>query len=61
MAKQEVFYAVVEKDGRGCVSLIHDRYTEVKAIFPDKKKAQKVINNYPDKGLRIVEVRISTL
>ncbi|MFN0341064.1 hypothetical protein QA025_gp60 [Salmonella virus VSe101] len=61
MSKSAVFYAVVEKDSLACVSLIHERYGEVKAIFPDKEKAQKVIDNYPDEGLRVVAVHISTL
>ncbi|HFW5621149.1 TPA: hypothetical protein ACIB1G_002641 [Salmonella enterica subsp. enterica serovar Saintpaul] len=61
MTKLAVFYAVVEKEGLACVSLVHERYEEVKAIFPDKEKAQKVIDNYPNEGLRIVTVKISTL
>ncbi|EPI9101771.1 hypothetical protein ACTBWA_004382 [Salmonella enterica subsp. enterica serovar Newport] len=61
MPKSAVFYAVVEKEGLACVSLVHERYVEVKAIFPDKEKAQKVIDNYPDEGLRIVAVHVSAL
>ncbi|WRN92712.1 hypothetical protein [Salmonella phage L223] len=41
MSKSAVFYAVVEKDSLACVSLIHERYGEVKAIFRIRKRRKK--------------------
>ncbi|UNY50501.1 hypothetical protein [Salmonella phage PhiSTP1] len=61
MNKDAVFYAVVERGALACVSVVHERYEEVKAVFPDKEKAQKLVDKYPDEKLRIVAVSITKL
>lgn len=61
MNKAAVFYAVVEHGTLACVSIVHERYEEVKAVFPDKEKAQKLVDKYPDEKLRIISVSITTL
>lgn len=61
MNKAAVFYAVVDHGTLACVSIVHERYEEVKAVFPDKEKAQKLVDKYPDGKLRIIAVSITKL
>lgn len=53
--------AVVEHGTLACVSVVHERYEEVKAVFPDKEKAQKLVDKYPNEKLRIIAVSITKL
>ncbi|EBQ9175589.1 hypothetical protein DLF23_22240 [Salmonella enterica subsp. enterica serovar Newport] len=59
MSNSKIFYAVVEHGSLACVSVLHERYEEVKAVFPDKQKAQKLVDKYQDEKLRIIELHIT--
>lgn len=57
--KRFTFYAVISRGDGGLVSVAHDKYTEVKAIFPSKELAENCIakQTEPD-GFQIRSVEI---
>lgn len=61
IGKHAVFFAVVEAESLACVSVAHERYEEVEAVFPDKEKAQKLVDKYPEEKFRVIAVEIMKL
>ena len=57
--KRYTFYAVISGSDGGLVSIAHDNYTEVKALFPTKELAEGCIAKQPvPSEFRLVEVEI---
>ncbi|EIZ9495664.1 hypothetical protein SNN52_003757 [Cronobacter sakazakii] len=53
-----MFYAIID-DEDGLVSVAHEKYGEVKAVFRTKEDAQRAIDLQDDeKGLRIRKCKI---
>lgn len=53
---KDKFYAVV--DDEGIVSINHDKYEGIKAIFDNYEDAKNALLRNPEEPIRIVEVAV---